>query len=192
MKKKILIILIFLIILSIIVFSILGLFLRPYNLRLIEKKIDGGNLKINLPKRWGGYDTREVYENREGYESKLIFRAVNFGGFPRVEIYEIDNLTSSSIDEKYELLKNWDISRMGNEGELDNRSDIQSEEYFSGKVITFFSDSNQPMLTSTVCKDWLSISQNSGYIISICERENRWSRLDEIYPDIIKSFTKTD
>lgn len=158
----------------------------------MNKEIDGGSFAISLPKRWGGYDTREVYEKKEGYESHLIFHAVNFGGSPRSYVYEVDNLEFESVYEQYEQLIDWDVSRMISEGEVDKLSISQPADYFSGKLITFVHAANQPLLSSTICKDWVKVIQNSGYIISICEGENRWERLDKIYPDIIQSFTIID
>ena len=99
-------------------------------------------------------------------------------------------MTNEDEEKQYEELNDWDSSRQEVANIQYQLSIIQSEAVFSGNQITFRIDTNMPILAPTIlCKDWITIDNNDGYVLSICEREKRWERLDTIYNDIITSFT---
>jgi len=160
------------------------------NLRLEKELIDNGNASILIPIQWAGFDVREAYEKKTGCESHLIYIASNYGRFPRLGIYEIKDFDSEEDEIQYKKIVDWDISRMKDENNPNYIISImQTDGYFSGQQINFKIETNHPLLAPTIiCRDWVTIQNNHGYIISICDREKRWAPIEAIYPNIISSF----
>lgn len=160
-----------------------------YNLELAEEIIDNDKAKLLIPYRWVGFDAREENKKKIGYDSYLIYIVSNYGRFPRLKIYEVSDYIFDEEDEQHEKLIDWDISRMKSENDQYKLTIVKKGEFLSGTQMIFTIDTNQPILAPTVtCKDWITVEQNYGYIISICEREKRWEYLDTVYSNIIKSF----
>lgn len=161
------------------------------NLQLEEVVIDNGDASILIPIQWAGFDAREVYEKKISFESHIIYVASNYGRFPRMNIYEVKDFDSEEDKKQYDHLIDWDISRITDENNPKyNLSIMQPDVYLSGQQISFTIETNHPILAPTIyCRDWITIQNNHGYIISICDREKRWDPIEIIYPNIISSFS---
>ncbi|QRN83445.1 hypothetical protein JR338_01435 [Chloroflexota bacterium] len=173
------------------VIFVIRIFLGLTDLELEETVIDNGNASILIPNQWVGFDAREVYEKKISYEKHIIFVASNYGRFPRMIIYEVKNFDSEEEDIQLDKLIDWDNSRMADENNPNFiLSILQSNIHSSGQFLNFRIDTNHPILAPTIyCRDLVTIQNGHGYIISICDRENRWDQIENIYSDIISSFS---
>ena len=198
MKKKIFLIIIILILLFLFGVLLFGFYIssvRIYSLNLIEEKLNDSNISIFLPKQWSVIEVKEIYEKKTGCERYLIVKGVNPGGFPQLEIYTIV-FDESDNKEIYlgDLIK-WNTARI--EERKNEDIDILFEElidYFDGKLLTYkeSSQNKSKFYQYELCKDWITVFDHTGYIVSICDFKKQWDRLDQIYPDIIESFTILD
>ena len=193
MKKKWIYLIIGLVIVVILVLlfsiTILKFMWRTYDLTLEEETFEGSNISISLPKQWGGYDAKEVYEKKEGYESYIAVIGSNFGGFPRIIIYSIDENKIFESSDGFDDFLIWDINRIEEEREYGRITFYDPLIFLDGQILQYRHEWEKlPESNFLVCKDWVTQIENTVYIVSICEREKGWDRLKIIYPDIIESF----
>ena len=191
MKKRIFIIIFGVLTIGLLMMSIYFFLssMHRYDLTLTNEVFLDSNISIDLPKKWVLFDVKSTQDHREGYSQYLIITGENFGGFPQTEIYNLPTDQNFSLDELYNQMFVWDKARIQ---ETNTNLDIKFEdriEYMSGQLMKYLKDN--PNITNyqrEICKDWVSVFDQSTYIISICELENRWEYLNKIYPDIIASF----
>ena len=191
MKKRIFIIIFGVLTIGLLMISIYFFLssMHRYDLTLTNEVFLDSNISIDLPQEWVLFDVKSTQDHREGYGRYLIITDENFGGFPQIEIYNLPTDQNFSLDELYNQMFVWDKARIQ---ETNTNLDIKFEdriEYMSGQLMKYLKDN--PNITNyqrEICKDWVSVFDQSTYIISICELENRWEYLNKIYPDIIASF----
>lgn len=194
MKKKII-----LIVLVFLIFLFGGLLLlgyyissvRTYSTNLTEHKFEKSTIAIKLPTQWLMLDVRKYQDNKTEFKDFLIVTGANPGGFPEINIYMVDVDRSKSEENNLEELINWDKARV----EESKTEDIiilfeQPIDFSKGWLLVYKETSynKNKFYHYELCKDWITIIDKTGYIISICEFEKHWDLLDNIYPDIIRSF----
>jgi hypothetical protein len=167
--------------------------INRYDTQVEERQFPDIKVSISIPKRWIVYDVEEVYESKPGYEGKLIITGRNIGGFPYLRIYRIA-LADIEFQETIEnSLILWNKSRVEASAEDDNIIFDKPVEYLSGLMISYLKDdSSVDSFARVACKDWIKIMDQDAYVVSICEFENKWETLEEIYPDIIEGFEVID
>ena len=194
MKKKWIFLIIGLVILVILILlfsiTILKFMWRTYDLTLVEETFEDSNIAISFPEQWVEYDAKEVYEKKEGYESYIVVKCINFGGFPQIIIYSIDANQFENGDNGLDIYLDWDIKRIEDEERSDSITFYDPIIFLDGQILQYRYEWERAQESNfLVCKDWVTQIEDTVYIVSICERENGWDRLKIIYPDIIKSFT---
>lgn len=193
MKKKwiYLVIGLLILVIPVLLFSItiLKFMWRTYDLTLEEETFEESNISISYPKQWGGYDAKEVYEKREGYESFIVVKCINFGGFPQIIIFSIDANQIHEGNDGLGSYIDWDIKRIEVEGKSESIIFYDPIVFLDGQILQYrYEWENQREYNPLICKDWVTQIDNTVYIVSICEREKGWERLDTIYSEIIESF----
>ena len=189
-KTKVIIISVVSIFLTLFIFLILFITsIKNYNLNLGKETFVDSQISIMVPERWVLFDVKKYQEKKSGYEQNLLVNGSNFGGFPEIEIYSISIDTSEDYEKTLKLLIEWNIQRVE---ETQNENDVIYElpvDYLQGKLISYtISSRKTDLFQKTTCKDWAYMEGQTGYIISICENEGKWDKLNLIYNDIIGSF----
>jgi hypothetical protein len=200
MKKRNVVIVLLIIIFSLIIIGfsinlISSPIRRNYTMQLTTEFFSGSDIMIDLPKNWVVFDVVELDRGRDEKESDeryLLVTGSYFGGFPHIEIYgvEIGDIEYKGND--YEKISAWNKIRLQKE-ESENRIIFNTtSNYKNGQLMTYIIDvPTMDQYPREKCKDWLYIKANIGYLVSICETEDNWDKLNLIYSEIIESFEVT-
>lgn len=168
------------------------LFGESISTSLVDHSFKELGISLVLPEDWVAFDVSDTSNFVEDMEKYLIIEGrQGVGGYPRVEVYKFEDANSNGEDFDKQIIIDRDIERIKALDEIqtieinhdENKIETLAYDYLTNIVVF------QEKKIFIHCKDWIGEEQKQIILISICATNQQWNLLDEIYGQIIQSFS---